>query len=82
MSLQTLNETMIESGCNQHDRAITLIKACIEIGVNRGPAIVSKVSGLGFDKRFVGLTLTKSAGRNPARHHWVRGDDDLYRLHT
>lgn len=81
MSLVTLRAYLIETGCNQPDQVVTLIKACIESGIDEGPEIVSTVSDLGFDKSYVGLMLRKSAGRNPERHPWVRGADGRYRVH-
>ena len=82
MSLVTLRDHLIQSKCNQPDQVVTLIKACIESGVDTGPEIVSTVSGLGFVKRYVGLILNKSAGSNPERHEWVRGADGRYRVHN
>ena len=81
MSLVTLRDYLIENGCNQPAQVVTLIKACIESGIDKGPEIVSTVSDLGFDKSYVGLMLRKSAGRNPKRHHWVRETDGRYRVH-
>lgn len=81
MSLVTLRDWLFETGCKKPDQVVTLIKACIESGIDKGPEIVSTVSDLGFTKSFVGLMLGKSAGRNPERHEWVRGADGRYRLH-
>ncbi|WBY16517.1 hypothetical protein PF049_13155 [Erythrobacteraceae bacterium WH01K] len=81
MRLATLRDYLIRSKCNKPDQVVALIKACIESGIDKGPEIVSTVSGLGLDKRYVGLILNKSAGRNPERHEWVRGADGRYRVH-
>lgn len=81
MSLVSLRDHLIETGCNQPDQVVTLTRACIESGIDKGPEIVSTVSDLGFDKSFVGLMLKKSAGSNSERHEWARGDDGRYRVH-
>ena len=81
MSLVTLRAYLIETGCNQRDQVVTLIKACIESGIDKGPEIVSTVSGLGFAKSYVGLILNKNAGSHSERYQWVREADGRYRVY-
>ena len=81
MSLTELRDRLVAEGCSKHDQAVILIQACIKSGIDKGPEIAATVSGLGLDKRHVGLTLGNSEGCNAERHHWVRGADGRYRVH-
>lgn len=65
---------------NNYDRVVVLISACIEEGITEGKRIVGAVARLQFNKRFVGMVLTKNAGNDPGRHHWKRLSDGTYRL--
>lgn len=72
-------------GCgtsNRNDLAVVAVEALIEAGVNTGPSIVGAARSLGFKASHVGAVLGRSEGGNPARHHWQRGSDDVYRLHA
>lgn len=65
---------------NQYDRVIVLIAACIEEGLTEGKRIVGAIARLDFDKKFVGIQLSKNVGNDPARHLWRKLDDGTYAL--
>ena len=81
MSLATLRDDLAKSGCNQADQVITLIEACLESGETSGTEIVTLVTDLGFNRRFVGILLRRNAGANRGRYRWYKADDGGYRLH-
>ena len=62
MRLTELRHALIASGCNKADQVIALITACNERGTVNGPKIVSAVSDLGYDKRYVAIHLSKMQG--------------------
>ena len=82
MSLRELHAKLIDSGCNLNDQAITLIEACIESGIDRGPAIVRAMSELGLNKASVGAQLKHNCAKSPDRCQWFKAEDGRYRLHT
>ena len=82
MSLETLRDLLAADGCNKAEQVITLITVCIENGITAGPEILSTVSGLGFNEKYVGIQLRKNAGRNPERYLWVRTAEGPYQLHN
>ena len=65
-------------GCNANDKAVTLIKACIDTDIRKGSDIVAAMSQLGFDPRHAGATLRAGRGINPATSHWHRAVDGSY----
>lgn len=81
MTLEDLYDHLVADGCNRNDRAIALIQACIESGIDRGPDIVRTVSRLGMNKASVGAQLGLNTGCNPALHRWFKTDAGRYRLH-
>lgn len=80
MDLEELRDALIASGSNKAEQVILLITACIEGEINTGSEIVSAVSDLGFDKRYVGKQLSTNAGSNAEGYHWYRDADGDYRL--
>jgi hypothetical protein len=82
MTLEALRDGLAADGCNKADQVITLITVCIEDGITAGPEILSTVSGLGFNEKYVGIQLSTNAGRNPERYLWVRTAEGPYQLHN
>ena len=81
MSLHRLKAHLIASGCNKQEQVLTLIEAYLGDGASVGSDIVRTISELGYDGRFVGIQLSKSAGSNPARYLWKKSEDGTYCLH-
>jgi hypothetical protein len=81
MSLKALRDTLAANGCNKADQVIALITACIEDGITAGPEVLSTVSALGFNERYVGIQLSTNASPNPERSLWVRTAEGPYQLH-
>lgn len=79
--LRDLDGQCRSRGVNKHDRAIVLIIACIEEGLNTGPRIVGALRKLGFNPRHVGMHLREGTGGDPQRHRWQRVEDGRYFLH-
>lgn len=82
MRLIELRHALIASGCNKADQVIALITACNERGTVNGPKIVSAVSDLGYDKRYVATHLSTNAGSSAERHHWYRTAEGHYQMHS
>lgn len=66
---------------NAHDKAITLITACIINGLTTRARIIGALKCLGFDQGHIALTLKHGAGPNPKSHRWHVDADGTYRLH-
>lgn len=81
IDLQPFNADLVASGCNQHDRVIVLIMACLGEDMTDGSTIVQTISALGYNRRFVGIQLRTNAGLNPDRNLWQRSADGTYKLH-
>jgi hypothetical protein len=81
MTLEALRDGLATDGCNKADQVIVLITVCIEDGITAGPEIVSTVSRLGCDQKYVGIQLSKNAGPNTERSRWVRTAEGPYQLH-
>ncbi|MFZ1742660.1 MAG: hypothetical protein WAT93_07390 [Pontixanthobacter sp.] len=81
MSLDELRDALVAAGCKQDAQVIALITACIEGGIDTGSEIVSTVSGLGYDKQYVGLMLSNNKGGSAERHRWFRDAEGHYSLH-
>jgi hypothetical protein len=64
-----------------HDRAIILIHEAISLGINTGRGITTALHQLGFDKRHVGIWLSRQTGPNPNGNHWFRDGDGRYHSH-
>lgn len=69
------------SGCNEADQVIALITVCIEDRTTAGPAILSAVTELGFNQKYVGIQISKNTGRHPVRSRWARTVEGQFRLH-
>lgn len=78
--LQALNDGPL-SECNTSDRAIMLITACLDDGINRGPEIIDTLVRLGFNQKHAGIMLSKHSGSKQAGNFWEKQDDGTYRLH-
>ncbi len=66
---------------SKHDRAIALICACIDEGVDTGARIVGALKRLGFNAQHVGKLLHDYTGNDPSRHHWQRDEAGRYSNH-
>lgn len=64
---------------SKHDRAIVLIQACIDHGINTRSQIVSALRQLDFDQGHVAITLRTGTGSDPASYHWQRDAAGTYR---
>lgn len=71
-----------QPGSDKHHRAIVLITACIEAGVNRGTDIVDMMVELGFNTQHIGKLLSDQTGDDPSRHHWKRNADGRRCMHA
>lgn len=81
MILHRLKDHLIASGCNQQEQVLMLIEAHLGDGASVGSDIVRTISDLGYDRRFVGIQLSASAGSNPDRYPWRKSEDGTYCLH-
>jgi len=70
-----LDGLMNAAGPTKHDKAIVVVKACIDEGITSGKAIVKRCVELGFTGRHVGITLKGHIG-----HYWQRDDNGHYSL--
>jgi hypothetical protein len=71
----------LEEVKSDHDKAIVMIVACIDQGLNTGPRITGALERLGFNKRHIGIILKQETGNDPARHRWMRSAEGIYELH-
>ncbi|MEH6790480.1 hypothetical protein [Parasphingorhabdus sp.] len=78
-SLNKLYDFLVECGCDKHDKVITLIKACIEMGIRRGADITSNLAELGCNKQHVGIKLSLH-GDGSDDQYWTVDADGLYSL--
>jgi hypothetical protein len=56
--------------CNKHVRAIVLITACIEAGLQAPEKIAATLVELGFNRGHVWRMLKAGTGPSPVSHHW------------
>ena len=70
------------SGADGHSRAIVLIHACIDNGINTRARIRGTMEKLGFNADHAVMTLNKATGNDPTRHHWHRNDAGVYVSHA
>jgi len=78
--LQGLRKLALACGpdSNQHDKAIVLINACIEAGINTGKLIVGTLVCVGFNPRHIGKLLKDFRGTDLSRHYWQRDQEGVY----
>lgn len=76
-----LVHTSIDPSLNQNEQVLILIGACLVNGIGQGSMITEAIHRLGYDKRYIGLILSKSAGADPKLHDWYRDNDGVYQLH-
>jgi hypothetical protein len=82
MSLIELDRDLKEAGVSsQYDRVVLLIAEAIRCGTLKGSTIVRTIADLGYNRRYVGMQLSKNEGADPERHHWFKGSDGHYHLH-
>lgn len=81
MSLVQLRDQLLASGCGRNDQVLIMISECISEGIDEGPAIVRTLVELGFDRKHVGILLSRHTGFSPARHSWFKDGNGKYRLH-
>jgi hypothetical protein len=77
-SLRDLDPHLTTAGLKKHDRAHTLINACISEGIDTGTRIIGVLAKLGFNKRHVGIALKAGTQREPEWPNWGRRDDGKY----
>ena len=82
MSLYDLQAHLLASGANKNDRVIVLVEECIESGTTGHNDIVTALDRLNYDRQHVRIMLTKSAGQDPERHHWMKDKAGNYSLHA
>lgn len=76
--LRALDGQLVEAGVNCHDRALTMINACINEGIDKGPEIIAALACLGFNPRHAGITLSSNIQRGPVWPYWGRRDCGQY----
>jgi hypothetical protein len=64
----------------KNERVILLIQESIRLGIVTGPAILTALRQLGFDRRHAGIHLSKLRGSNPERHIWTQDGAGTYHL--
>lgn len=57
---------------NRHDRALTMINASINEGIDKRPEIIAALACLGFDRKHAGITLSSNNQREPVWPYWGR----------
>jgi hypothetical protein len=65
---------------NKHDKAIVLIAACIEEGINTRGRIGIVLEHIGMDRSHVMIILNEGTGNDPNRHRWNRDENGTYAL--
>lgn len=78
--LRELNKAC--AGSNSHSRAIVLIHACIDNGINTRGRIRGTLVKLGFNADHAVTTLNKGTGNDPALYHWQLDEAGTYRSHS
>lgn len=81
--LQALRKLDLEcrlNGVKRDSRVIVLIDACIDGEINTGKRIVAVLRQLGFNARYVGMTLKMETGNDPNSYRW-RKNDGIYSCH-
>ncbi|MCB2051765.1 MAG: hypothetical protein KDE63_10085 [Novosphingobium sp.] len=75
--LRALNEACA-STANKHERAIFLIRACIEHGIVKENQIIGTVANVGFKHGHVASVLKAETGINSENGWWRREPDGTY----
>lgn len=70
----------LPNGVNKHERAIVLITAAIEEGVNTRIRIGKVLEHIGLDRAHVMIILNEGTGSDPNRHRWSRDENGAYSL--
>jgi hypothetical protein len=65
-----------------HSRAIVMIQACIDNGIDTRSRIRGTLIKLGFHEDHAVIMLNAYAGPNPEAHHWYRDEDGTYHNHV
>lgn len=71
----------IEAVPDAHQRAIIMIAACIEEGMNEARRILPAMEALGFNRQHAAIILNREKGNDPGRHWWSRDSKGIYALH-
>lgn len=66
---------------NDHDRAIVLIHACIDNGINRRGRIRGVLARLDLNPAHAVITINAGTGDDPSRHRWYLDADGIYHNH-
>ncbi len=66
---------------DSHSRAIVLIQACIDNGINTRARIRGTLPQLGFDADHAIIVLKACTGKYPDVHHWYRDDNGVFHNH-
>ena len=77
--LRALNEAC--KSANDNDRAIILIHACIDNGLNSRRRIRGALGKLDFKLDHAVIILNTGTGGNPSRHRWYRDTNGIYHNH-
>lgn len=64
------------SETSRHDKAIVVIKACIELGFTSGKRIIGALAKLDFDKAHAGIVLSQGLKAGL----WLRNEEFVYSL--
>jgi uncharacterized protein YoaH (UPF0181 family) len=78
-NLKKLSDYLDTTDANEHQKAVTLIQACIGEGIRSGSEIISLLSDLGYDKGHIGIMLKRNR-QGTVDKLWIRDDDGLYSL--
>lgn len=71
----------LEGAVSKHDLAIVLIKACLDTGIDTGPAIVTTLAELGLNSQHVGMMLSKHCAPRASESFWHKTAEGTYALH-
>lgn len=63
-------DTACGAKASKHDRAIVLITACIDRGIDTRAQIVDVMRRLGFNYKHVAILLEEGSGNDPGGYHW------------
>lgn len=76
-----LLELLRDMNVNKHDKLHFAINVCLLEGADSFQRLIDILPRAGFDRRHVALTLSKSTGTDPKRHHWYRNENGGYAAH-
>lgn len=65
---------------NRNEQALLAIGVFLAHGLDRKRQICGAMKCLGFKPSHAAVMLTKSAGNDPARHHWKCNSAGIYSL--